>query len=74
MWILRNGSSIHIESCVHSKYLFCLFILSLCYVIGHVLWAGMDNAKKALPEAENRSRVELHDDSGIFNSLNLLLV
>ena len=57
-----------------SKYLFCLFIQSLCYVIGRVLWAGRDNAKKALPESENRSRVESHDDSGIFNSLNLLLV
>ena len=56
-----------------SKYLFFLFIQSLCYVTG-VLWTGRDNAKKALSESENRSRVESHDDSGIFNSLNLLLV
>ncbi|KAK4602389.1 hypothetical protein RGQ29_011440 [Quercus rubra] len=32
--------------------------------------SGRDNAKKALPESENRSRVESHDDSGTLADIS----
>lgn len=43
-------------------YLFPLYITTLL----RALWAGMDNAKKALHDSESISRSESHNDSGIY--------
>lgn len=58
-----------IESYVHFHgKSFSSFYSHFGHMLVRALWAGMDNAKKALHDSESRSRSESLNDSGIYIS------